>query len=172
MPSRFFPHTPYAEDQPLYHTVLTVHVLHRGFQIGAFFGLLSGFGKTVYKEKSQVTRNISKNFPFIIRNVGYGSVIGTGFLSVVLPFYMKGKTEIEWKDRSWRLLENRGQLAVDDWSAIGMLAGMGTLTFKTQPISLGWKEVVGRAGLGSLAGVVGYMVWSLAGSKHSKIEKL
>ena len=29
--SRFFPHTPYAEDQPLGHSILTVHVLTRGF---------------------------------------------------------------------------------------------------------------------------------------------
>ncbi|VUC22667.1 unnamed protein product, partial [Clonostachys rosea] len=38
--SRFFPHPPYAEDQPLYHTILTTHVLTRGLTTGSIIGSL------------------------------------------------------------------------------------------------------------------------------------
>jgi hypothetical protein len=86
---------------------------------------------------------------------------------------MMGREEIEWKDRSWRLLENRGQMAVDDWSGVGTLAGLGTLALR-QPrttAGLGWTEVLGRAGLGSLAGVLGYMIWTST-TKPNATEKL
>ena len=40
-----------------------------------------------------------------------------------LPAYMHSKTSIEWKDRTWRLLENEGQMEVDDFSSVGFIGG-------------------------------------------------
>lgn len=79
-----------------------------------------------------------------------------------IPFYMRGKADIEWKDRTWRLLENAGQVEVDDWSSIGFVGGA---------VVAGWREVgrgvtkgsflrvTGGAAVGDLVGVAGYMFW-------------
>ena len=70
---------------------------------------------------------------------------------------MRGKEEIEWQDRSWRLLENKGQVEVDDWTYGGMAAGLVTSVAKGR--SLGWRGVIGSVGAGSLVGMMGYMGW-------------
>lgn len=74
-------------------------------------------------------------------------------MAVSLARRMDGKVHIEWADRSWRLLENKGQVAVDDWSAVaGAVVTAGRR-------GLGWQAVTGGAGIGGLAGVAGYMIW-------------
>ncbi len=55
----------------------------------------------------------------VLRSAGVGSLWGIGFLAVGLVGRMWGRTEIEWQDRSWRLLENRGQVETDDWTLGG-----------------------------------------------------
>jgi hypothetical protein len=69
---------------------------------------------------------------------------------------MAERLEIEWRDRSSRLMENQGQLAVDDWSLGGaVLALTHAFLRKKKSEDLGrWKTVVGRAGLGSSVGMV------------------
>lgn len=71
---------------------------------------------------------------------------------------MQGRENIEWKDRSWRLLENEGQLETDDWTYIGMAVAPAVLVARKGP-NLGWRSYVGAAGLGSVVGMVGYMAW-------------
>jgi hypothetical protein len=168
-----FPHTQYAEDQPLYHTILTGHVIYRGFQTGAIIGLATGVARSLYNGGDSKTVASSKSPASIVRSVGFGSTIGGGLLAVILPVYMMGKTDIEWKDRSWRLLENKGQVAVDDWSGIGALLGVGSLALRGSsfPIALGWKEVMGRAALGSIAGIVALQAWSSVQKPKDPSEK-
>lgn len=72
---------------------------------------------------------------------------------------MWGREEIEWKDRSWRLLENKGQVEVDTWSVAGMAAGWAALVAMRGLNGVGWKMGIGSLGLGGTAGVMGYMVW-------------
>ena len=77
---------------------------------------------------------------------------------------MYGREEIEWRDRSWRLLENRGQVEVDDWGVVGTVmgvVGVGVRGRGSGGEGLGgwWRRVLGGAGMGSVAGVVGYMAW-------------
>ncbi|CAH0029296.1 unnamed protein product [Clonostachys rhizophaga] len=57
---------------------------------------------------------------------------------------MYGREEIEWRDRSWRLLENEGQLETDDWTYAGMVAG---------------PAVLAATKGGALGGMLGYMTW-------------
>lgn len=167
--SRFFPHTAYAEDQPLPHTILTTHVLYRGFQSGCAVGVLAGISRAVTAHGFRGAISAPTNLQTIVRSAGYGSAVGTILLATALPLRMYGRERIEWQDRSWRLLENRGQLAADDWSTVGMLAGLGTFAVqKPATVSVGWKGVLGRAGLGSLGGVLGYLVWTSV--KQSKEE--
>lgn len=81
---------------------------------------------------------------------------------------MRGKEEIEWSDRSWRLLENKGQLECDDWTYAGMAAG-AVATVGTGS-SAGWKAAAGKVGAGGVLGMVGYMAWRY-GVKGGKWEE-
>jgi len=70
---------------------------------------------------------------------------------------MWGREEIEWKDRSWRLLENKGQVETDDWTYGGMAVGLAATALLKRPV--GWATTVGSIGTGSVAGTLGYMGW-------------
>ena len=79
---------------------------------------------------------------------------------------MWGREDIELKDRSWRLLENRGQQEIDVWSLWGTGAGVATLgAFRLANRGEigarlgGWKIWVGATAAGNAVGVVGYMAW-------------
>lgn len=97
--------------------------------------------------------------PYLVRSTGTGAVVGTGFLAVALVARMWGREEIEWRDRSWRLLENKGQIEVDTWGAAGMAAG-GALLIATKGLrGVGWKMGIGSLGMNGTAGVIGYMIW-------------
>jgi len=157
--SRLWSHTDYAEDQPHYRAILTTHVLHRGFQAGAIAGSIIG-PVTYLLRGGSVARHLL--FPAMVRSAGVGAVIGTGLMTIMLPLRMWKREEIEWKDRSWRLLENKGQVEVDTWSVGGIVLGATVLAAtrgRGAANGLGWKTVVGSLGLGNTAGVMGYMVW-------------
>jgi len=154
--SIFFPHTPYAEEQPFFHAILAAHVLYRGFQSGALAGSLAPLPLMLF-------RPLSAPLPMaMLRSAGVGTVVGTSLLTLGLVGQMWGREEIEWRDRSWRLLENKGQMEVDTWSMLGTVAG-GLLGRG------GWRERLGGAGLGSLTGVMGYLGWRY-GVKKGKWE--
>ncbi len=75
---------------------------------------------------------------------------------------MWGREEIEWKDRSWRLLENERQMEVDDFSLVGTVLGVGALGVavrRGKVPSATWREASGSAGAGSLAGTMAYMLY-------------
>lgn len=152
--SRFFPHTDYAEDQPYTKTILTAHVLDRAFQSGAVVGLGIGAVRALIRRRRFATA--------ILGPTGYGAIIGTALMIPGLPSYMASKTDIEWKDRSWRLLENEGQKEVDDWSSVGFIAGTlaaaRSEAFR-QARSGRWVKLIGGGAVGDLLGVTGYMVW-------------
>lgn len=82
---------------------------------------------------------------------------------------MRGREEVEWQDRSWRLLENQGQLETDDWTAIG--AGAGAL-IGANALN-GWRGAVGGLGLGSMGGALAWMAWRFGvnGGKFPKKEE-
>lgn len=152
--SQFWPHTPYAEDQPHSTAILTTHGLYRGFQTGAIIGPAVGAARyaiPLFRTTTSAAR--ASLLPTLLRSTGTGAVWGVGVLAAALPVRMWGREEIEWRDRAWRLLENRGQVEVDGWglggTVVGGLAGRGG----------GWRVVVGRLGMGNTAGVVGYMIW-------------
>jgi hypothetical protein len=136
--SYFFPTSEYADDQPLARTILATHVLSRGFQLGSAIGLLNCGAAYLVKRRS---------------------IIGAGIASLGLIGRMWGREEIEWKDRSWRLRYNTGQVAVDNWGEPA--AALGVLVVASRglagPAPGSWRGVVGGAGVGSLIGIVGCM---------------
>lgn len=165
--SSLLPHPPYAEDQPLAHTILTTHVLLRGFQTGAIIGPLIGSTRYILLQRRQKSTLSSptpppqaKFLPAIVRTTGTSSLVFTGILALALVGRMQGREEIEWKDRSWRLLENSGQLEVDGFAGVGMGVGgvVGVLGLGGG-LRMGFRGWVGWVGLGGTVGVVGYMGW-------------
>ncbi|KAB8072624.1 hypothetical protein BDV29DRAFT_202241 [Aspergillus leporis] len=188
MLSNLWPHTEYAEDQPFPKLILTTHVLHRGFQTGAALGSTTGLIRAAllaYKPTAPsklytkfIVPQGSTPATLLMRSTGMGAAIGLGSMAIILPLYMGKRKPVEWQDRSWRLLEHRGQLEVDDWSVVGAVLGLtGTVviarrnsglflvkdhhTLSTGLLvrALGWRNVVAGAGMGSLSGVLGYMGW-------------
>lgn len=111
-------HPPHAEDQPYAHLILTTHVFDRGFQAGSVLGVAVGIVRALR------SRNPYLSVASIItRSTGSAAFLGSCAMTIVLPIRMAGKERIEWQDRAWRLLENKGQVEVDTWSSIGMTAG-------------------------------------------------
>jgi hypothetical protein len=172
--SRFFPHASYAEDQPLAKTILTTHVLTRALTTGSLIGTgvfsaqaaLARF-RTPAQPASAAAEALPKaataavkfDTARLLRTTGTSSLITLGLISLALAGRMYGREEIEWKDRSWRILENQGQLETDDWTLGGVLAGVGVAAGRIGVGALGWRGALGGAGLGSVAGMFGYLGW-------------
>lgn len=76
---------------------------------------------------------------------------------------MWGKDEIEWKDRSWRLMENRSQRETDNWLIGGSVAGVSTALLMARrgrlPLALStFNTTMGGAAIGSFAGMAGFII--------------
>lgn len=154
--SRFWPHTPYAEEQPYAHAVLYTHVLTRAIQTGSVVGTGVGASIVLLHQLNVLKPRIpSSSFSTVfLRSAGIGGVVGLGILTVGLPMRMLGREDIEWKDRSWRLLENKGQVECDDWTYGGMAGGA---LAAARGGASGWRGAVGKLGVGSVIGMLGYM---------------
>lgn len=177
--SRYFPHTAYAQDQPLSHTILGVHVLTRGYTTGAVVGLGAASAGSLYSRFRRIAKPVTttaspsaaaaaasttlqKGLPRLLRKTGTASAVGLGLMGLALTGRMQGREDIEWRDRAWRLLENPGQLETDDWTYGGATAGvvaLGAWRLAGAKGVGGLRAAAGAAGLGSVAGTVGYMVW-------------
>ncbi|KFA62114.1 hypothetical protein S40285_01708 [Stachybotrys chlorohalonatus IBT 40285] len=157
--SRLFPHAPFAEDQPLAHTILTTHVLTRAVTAGS----IASIGITSVYHIIPRLRTSVKGTPFTQRllvSAGTSSLVAMGLTAVATALRMRGRDTIEWQDRSWRLLENPGQLETDDWTYAGMGVGAAALAAsRGLRRATGWRGVVGAAGLGSVGGTLGYLAW-------------
>lgn len=196
--SRFFPTAEYAEDQPLSRTILTTHVLARGATTGAIVGGSVFAVRNVYRRmRPSSTTAAPSSIPSaaapataapatalprvtwprqqqqqqlrLLRATGTGTAVGTAVVAVLLALRMQGREEIEWKDRSWRLQQNKTQVAYDDWNCGGVLAGLGGVALSGAWRGAGWRGAVGAAGAGSVIATVGYMAWTygVKGGKES-----
>lgn len=179
-----WPHPAYAEDQPYAKTLLYTHVFHRGFEAGGLIGVFLG-GYKLYKHRqlllqksianpaaataaaANTTSIVNKTamrsifYPIMARS----SLIGAGATMLLTTGRMWGKEEVEWQDRSWRLLENKGQvmhdLYMDVGAGVGAAMGVGSLFSGGSNAAAGFgavavgRQIVGRAGLGAVVGLVG-----------------
>lgn len=151
--STYFPHAPYAEDQPLAHTVLYTHVITRTVT----FNTILATGITTARHLIPYFRP-KVPLPFttgLLLSCSRATLIALPLGALMTAGRMWGREEIEWQDRSWRLLENLGQMETDGWTYSSMAVGAAVGAVKVG----GWKGAVGGAGLGSFAGMVGYMAW-------------
>jgi hypothetical protein len=147
--------------------LLYVHVFHRGFEAGGLIGLVYGNYK-LYKHRQQLkqvsqtasTATLAKNAG--LRNIFYptmarSSLIGAGLTMILLTGRMWGAENVEWQDRSWRLLENEGQVMHDLYADVaGGVAAASAVVGASRPPSMSvmTREMVGRAGLGAVVGFV------------------
>lgn len=176
--SRFFPQTEFAEDQPLSHTILGVHVLTRGATTGAIIGggvfavrdMVAQHYRSSKATSTTTIRTALSRPQLFLRAAGTGTTVGTALLAVALVGRMQGREGIEWQDRSWRLLHNKGQVECDDFTYGGAIAGLGASAFTGTLRGPGWRGSVGAAGVGSVIGTVGYMAWRY-GIKGGKFEE-
>lgn len=159
IPTHYLPHPPYAEDQPYARLILTTHCLSRGFQTGALIGSIVGTARHLATH-----RTTTAPLPHLLRSTGTGAAVGVASMAVAVPVRMWRREGIEWQDRSWRLLENRGQVECDVFSAMGAVVGAGAVVVGRRGMGGGWRGVVGGAGLGGAGlggslGVLGYIGW-------------
>lgn len=82
-----------------------------------------------------------------------------GVVAIGLVARMWEREEIEWKAESWTLLENKGQVERDQWSAAGMGAGAIIMASRGYAKQVGWRGQVGSCGMGAAVGVLNYLVW-------------
>ena len=160
--NRLVPQAPYEEDQPHATAILTTHVLLRGFQTGAVLGLPLGLFGNLYLRRRPGNAKIVPLLPSIVRATGFSCLVGTGLLGFALVGRMWGREDIEWRDRSWRLLGNKGQNESDEWAVAGMVSGLGIWTGMSVGRMKGlggWKIAVGSVGTGGTLGLLGYLVY-------------
>lgn len=159
--NRITSHPTYAEDQPHARLLLTAHVLHRAITVGSIFGTLYGGGRFAF---SPSTRAVTTLPAALLRSSATGVLVSSGIIALALAGRMYGREEIEWKDRTWRLLESQGQNQTDEWSAAGMAGGsvVGVAVGRSVGVAA-WKGALGGVGAGSVLGVVAMMTWRQVG---------
>lgn len=173
MTSLFLPHPGYAEEQEYSRTILAFHVLRSGFVAGSTTSVLTSSISTLYSRfRYQKPISLSSFGRTALLHSARGTPAGLVLSGVGLMVQMRGAEEYGWQDRSWRLLENKGQVECDWWilggAAIGAVAApamlqrsAGDLAAKTvaQGIrSMGTSSAaIGGAGLGSFAGMMVYL---------------
>lgn len=154
-------HPAYAEDQPHAHLLLTTHVLHRAITAGSLLGILYGGGRFALSSSARTATTLPA---ILLRSSSTGVLVSSGINALALAGRMYGREEIEWKDRSWRLLESRGQNQTDEWSAAGMVGGaVGGVAVGRSVGVAAYRAAVGGAGAGSVLGVVAMMAWRQVG---------
>ncbi|KAK8065266.1 hypothetical protein PG997_012013 [Apiospora hydei] len=153
-------------NQPLSHTILTTHVLTRALTTGAVLGtglysVRQGLLPLILPSSS--TTSVPKPSPAtgfqprLLHATGKTTLWTLAIVSLGLAGRMWGRDEIEWQDRSWRLLEHRHQLETDDWTYGGMAAGAAAVAARVVRPGPSWVGVLGAVSLGSLVGVAGRM---------------
>jgi hypothetical protein len=165
-----FPHPQYAEDQPSAHAVLYLHVLRASAMTFSFLSLpytgISILRSRMHHRSLTMNTVLSKTF----LNSGRGLVLGAVAGVAMTWGRMRGKSEVEWQDRSWRLLENKEEVNTD-WESIGAtcvgaLVGVAAARKGVVLLSAG-RASLGGAGLGLGSGVL-FMVGTYVAGRQPR----
>lgn len=177
-----FPHAVYAEDQHYPHTILTIHCLHRGFTAGAILGLIPPLTRSAFN--TVLRRPLPPHpLPYVSRifsSAAIGGVGGIAFLAIGMIARMWGREEVEWQDRSWRILANKSQNREDGYSFSGIVIGAMYMAFRTRRGHLTtamfkiprWRAIVGAAATGSIAGTLMHVLTSSLRFGQDGVENL
>lgn len=165
-----FPHPQYAEDQSSSHAILYLHVLRASAMTFSFLSLPYTGISILRSRVQQRPVTISTVLSMTLLNFGRG--LGIGAVAGVAMTWgrMRGRSEAEWQDRSWRLLENKGEVNTD-WETIGAtgagaLAGVAAARRGVVNLSAG-RAALGGAGLGLGTGVL-FMLGTYAAGREPR----
>jgi hypothetical protein len=164
-----FPHPLYAEDQPYARTILYLHVMRASAMSFSFFSLFQFPASLIAVRYRKIPIDYNTVIARTLRTSGRGLVLGTAAGAFMTWGRMRGLEDIEWKDRSWRILENNGEVKTD-WVTLGgaeagAVAGLVAARRGLVPMTVG-HAVLGGAGVGIASGVP-YMVASFAMGRKS-----
>ncbi|KAF1929307.1 uncharacterized protein M421DRAFT_419830 [Didymella exigua CBS 183.55] len=163
-----FPHPQYAEDQPSAHAILYLHVLRASTMTFSFLSVpYTGISLLRSRIKAQPV-TMSTVLTRTLLNSGRGLILGAVAGVAMTWGRMRGRSEVEWQDRSWRLLENKGEVDTD-WeiigaTGVGALAGVVATRSGVVRLNAG-RAVMGGAGLGLGSGVLFMVGTYVAGRK-------
>ncbi|KAF1836041.1 hypothetical protein BDW02DRAFT_260603 [Decorospora gaudefroyi] len=160
----FLPHPVYAEDQPYARSILYIHVMRASAMSFSFFSLFQFPASVVAARYHKTPVDYNMILARTLKTSGRALILGTAAGALMTWGRMRGREEIEWKDRSWRILENNGEVKTD-WVTLGAAAGGATGALVAArggrlPLSVS-SAVLGGAGVGMAAGVP-YMIASFA----------
>ncbi|KAF1944204.1 hypothetical protein EJ02DRAFT_452578 [Clathrospora elynae] len=164
----FSPHPVYAEDQPYAQTILYLHVMRASAMSFSFLSLFQIPASLIAARYRKMPIDYSVVFARTLKTSGRGLVIGTAAGAIMTWGHMMGREEMEWKDRSWRILANTGEVKTD-WVTLGgagagAVAGLVTARRGVIPATVG-TAVLGGAGVGMASGVP-YMIASFAAGRR------
>jgi len=156
------PHALYAKDQSYAKPILAYHVLRSGATAGALLSIPTAVASTLYFGP----RTLPTFSVHLLTHSFRGTLAGLAFGFLALESRMWGKDHVEWQDRTWRLLGNKGQVEVDNWilggEAVGGVAALVAARRGLVPPALKEKmgvTIIGAMGLGAAIGTGEYMVW-------------
>ncbi|KAJ3094660.1 hypothetical protein HDU97_007726 [Phlyctochytrium planicorne] len=152
-----------AESLPNSRLILHTHVTSRTLLATTAFASIFSLTRTITSRKWPLITGL-------IRSNATATLIAIPLGIAMTEFKMQGKEEIEWQDRSYRLLNNAGQNELDvlGWGGFGAGLVGGLLMRK------GVMRTVGMAGLGGVFGLVGFGVkrnWESIEKGISKVKE-
>jgi hypothetical protein len=159
-----FAHPVYAEDQPYAHTILYLHVMRASAMTFSFFSLFRFPASLVAARYRKIPVDYNAISAQTLRGSSRAFALGTTAGALMTWGRMRGREEIEWKDRSWRIIENNGEVRTD-WVTLGgagagAVAGLIAARRGAVPMNVG-RAALGGAGIGMASGVP-YMIASFA----------
>lgn len=150
-----YPQALYAEDQPNAPVILYIHVMRASAMTFTFFSL-TRIPITILRNRIRgLPIDMSALVARTLQSSGRSFVAGSAVGALMTWGRMRGREDIEWQDRSWRILGNKGEVQTDWVTMGGMGAGTaaGILAARrgVLPISVG-KSMFGGAAAGSSVG--------------------
>lgn len=118
-----FPHPAHAEDQPYAHTILYLHVMRASAMSFSFLSMFQFPASLLASRLRGIPQPYSTLVARTLKMSGRGLILGTAAGAATTWGRMRGMEEIQWQDRTWRILENRGEVETD-WVSLGG-AGVG-----------------------------------------------
>ncbi|KAH9874972.1 hypothetical protein J1614_004460 [Plenodomus biglobosus] len=159
-----FPHPAYAEDQPYAHIILYLHVMRASAMSLSFLSIFQFPVSLVASRLRGTSLPHSTLVAHTLKMSGRGLILGTAAGAAMTWGRMRGMEEIQWQDRTWRVLENRGEVETD-WVSLGGAGGGavgGYLAARRGMVPASMSTaVLGGAGVGFATGVP-YMIASFA----------
>ena len=113
--------------------------------VGCFLGSTAAISKFAFKRTTPFSNTLLKYNTI-------ANITSSVASPIMVEMRMKNKMEIEWQDRSWRLLQNEKQLVIDKYVASGI--GFGVIVGSVLPFGGLASRVIGGAGMGSASGFV------------------